>query len=882
MLTSPKSISKCKLLKGVLLSTFLIHFIFVIHLLGSTAFAETAGADTSPKTNAELGSVQACIDQTRWHHDGALHVQYIEIEEAWKVCKQAAIAENANEDVTFGIARLHYNDSEYDKARVILERLLEAGYANAGELLANFYFYGDGVEKSYRKFTELAQRAYDLGSISAGNQLHHAYYWGYGVMADDKLALQYLEEAAKKGDSRSKIELAQALTHGYLGFEINYQRAKSLIVGELKSGNVDAEIHLQVIRTLEPRDLAELIEAQQSLIRLSDEGHEGAMYALLKLETSEYWYEDIGKKYSYEQNADLAAIYGLKLLDTGYGLSRFNDLVYSDHFGKSLSTEQMEPIVERLTVVANNPIEIDIRSSILACDTLSEIYEKGLAGPANEAKAIEFLRLAGEQYKDGESANYASWLIFTSDKFFDLDEALRLGHLSLSSENPYVRANGHNNVGVYYHYSSDPKSLELAKKHFHKSAELFTAQDYIWSQPYDNLARLYLFNLPNMKANVVEAKSWARLSDENEGNGFLSYLIAKYPFKNDTSIEQALTWLEKEAQSKNQPAYMELAFIHEILKNDREIVKWYTLCSVMCSGDDRQRSEQELIKKKKITKGIVYAEGKDAATEWLANSLKPITVKPADFATNEVPKVRQNGQLYAFLVGINRYQKYENLETPLRDIFRIGEVLEKKFAARSIYLEDATRREITTELNQLRKVLTQDDTVLVYYAGHGLLDPDTDEGYWLPSDADPDDDTNWVSNNYVLNKLKAFPATNVMLVADSCFSGSIISRGVSIPTVNNTKTVLQKYLDTPSRIAITSGGLKPVLDGGGNGNSLFAAAFAEALEKANQPITSAEIYLNVRDNVTRKSLALNVDQTPLRGEIIKAGHEGPDFILIPR
>ena len=182
----------------------------------------------------------------------------------------------------------------------------------------------------------------------------------------------------------------------------------------------------------------------------------------------------------------------------------------------------------------------------------------------------------------------------------------------------------------------------------------------------------------------------------------------------------------------------------------------------------------------------------------------------------------------------------------------------------------------------MRKVLTRDDSALIYYAGHGWLDPDTDEGYWLPRDADPDGDTDWVSNNYVLNKLKAFPATNVMLIADNCFSGSIISRGISIPTVNDTKTVLQKYLDTPLRIAITSGGLKPVLDGGGNGNSLFAAAFAEALEKANQPITSAEIYLNVRDNVTRKSLALNVDQTPLRGELIKAGHEGPDFILIPR
>ena len=502
-------------------------------------------------------------------------------------------------------------------------------------------------------------------------------------------------------------------------------------------------------------------------------------------------------------------------------------------------------------------------------------------GPAM-IKALEFLKLAAERYNDGGSANDASWLIFSNEMFFDIDEALRLAKLAASSENPHIQATAHNNIGVYYHYSDRPNNLEMAREHFHKSAELFSSQDYIWEIPYENLARLYLFNLPDIRANVVEAKHWAQIADENEGNGFFTYLLAKYPFGNDTTIEQALTWLEKEAQRQNSPAFMELAFIHEILRNDEDIVKWYTLCSLMCATEDgRLRAEKELIKKKKSTKGVVFAKGKSSASDWLSTSLIAVSSNVPASDANEATNVEQKGQLYAFLVGINRYQKYENLETPLRDIYSIGEVLEKKFAARNIFLENATRREITTELNQLRKVLTRDDSVLIYYAGHGWLDLVTDEGYCLPSDA-TDDDTNWVSNNYVLNKLKAFPATNVMLVADSCFSGSIISRGVSIPTVNDPKTVLQKYLDTPSRIAITSGGLKPVLDGGGNGNSLFAAAFAEALEKANQPITSAEIYLNVRDNVTKKSLALNIDQTPLRGELTKAGHEGPDFILIPR
>ena len=90
-----------------------------------------------------------------------------------------------------------------------------------------------------------------------------------------------------------------------------------------------------------------------------------------------------------------------------------------------------------------------------------------------------------------------------------------------------------------------------------------------------------------------------------------------------------------------------------------------------------------------------------------------------------------------------------------------------------------------------------------------------------------------------------------------------------------------KYLNTPSRIAITSGGLKPVLDGGGNGNSIFAESFAKILSSVLTPMTSAELYLQVRDEVTRKSLAAGVDQTPLRGEILAAGHQGPDFVLIP-
>ena len=75
-------------------------------------------------------------------------------------------------------------------------------------------------------------------------------------------------------------------------------------------------------------------------------------------------------------------------------MSRLIDAVYYDTFGKSLSVKQMEPIVQRLSEIANDRSKIDTKASIDASVLLSHIYETGLAGPANEVKALEFLKLA--------------------------------------------------------------------------------------------------------------------------------------------------------------------------------------------------------------------------------------------------------------------------------------------------------------------------------------------------------------------------------------------------------------------------------------------------------------------------------------------------------
>ena len=136
-------------------------------------------------------------------------------------------------------------------------------------------------------------------------------------------------------------------------------------------------------------------------------------------------------------------------------------------------------------------------------------------------------------------------------------------------------------------------------------------------------------------------------------------------------------------------------------------------------------------------------------------------------------------------------------------------------------MENSKRSEITKKINGLLKILRKNDHLLIYYAGHGEMLEDEAEGFWLPADADPEDDTNWISNSYIKTKLKVAKANNIFLIVDSCFSGTI-TRGVSINKKVDDKSAVGTFLKTKTKLAMSSGGVKPVLDGGGDGLSLFA------------------------------------------------------------
>lgn len=235
------------------------------------------------------------------------------------------------------------------------------------------------------------------------------------------------------------------------------------------------------------------------------------------------------------------------------------------------------------------------------------------------------------------------------------------------------------------------------------------------------------------------------------------------------------------------------------------------------------------------------------------------------------------GDFHALIIGNNRYKHFPNLETAVWDAKAVADVLKSKYGFKVTQLENASRYEIFQKLSQFRRQLNDKDNFLIYYAGHGYLDEDTQRGYWLPTDAEKDNYANWLSTSDITDMLNGMSAAHVLVVADSCYSGTL-TRGLQVSSRSIDSDQLkwiQRIAKKKSRTVMTSGGLEPVLDSGGGNHSIFTKAFINALVENESILEASRMFATVR-----RSVILNADQTPEYADIRKAGHEGGDFIFM--
>jgi len=264
-----------------------------------------------------------------------------------------------------------------------------------------------------------------------------------------------------------------------------------------------------------------------------------------------------------------------------------------------------------------------------------------------------------------------------------------------------------------------------------------------------------------------------------------------------------------------------------------------------------------------------------------APSYRPVEAPKTSLSTTPPPTVPIDvasmtldfGSYHALVVGNNDYQYLPKLNTAINDAQSMARVLQNSYGFNVRFLRNGTRADILRSINGYRRTLTNRDNLLIFYAGHGWLDKEADQGYWLPVDAEKQDSTNWISNSSITDALRALEAKHVLIIADSCYSGKL-ARGVNIRI--RTKNYYKKICEKKARTVMASGGLEPVADEGGKGDhSVFASALIEALNE-NQGVLDATLLFSQ----IRRPVMVNADQTPEYSDIRKAGHDGGDFLFV--
>lgn len=263
-------------------------------------------------------------------------------------------------------------------------------------------------------------------------------------------------------------------------------------------------------------------------------------------------------------------------------------------------------------------------------------------------------------------------------------------------------------------------------------------------------------------------------------------------------------------------------------------------------------------------------------------AITPVNMQPVTQVqqVNEVPKPEASllpgvGKYYALVIGINEYAdpQITNLDRPIQDAEMFYNTITTRYTfdrENVRFLRNATYADIVESLDYFAKVVGREDNFLIFYAGHGYWDRESEVGYWLPADARRSSKVAWFRNSTLRDYLREIKSKHTLLISDACFSGGIFkTRSVFLDAA----PAISKLYELPSRKAMTSGTLTEVPD-----QSAFLKYMIDRLQKNTEKYLSAEQLFSS----FRVAVINNSNVVPQFGEIRDVGDEGGDFIFILR
>lgn len=270
---------------------------------------------------------------------------------------------------------------------------------------------------------------------------------------------------------------------------------------------------------------------------------------------------------------------------------------------------------------------------------------------------------------------------------------------------------------------------------------------------------------------------------------------------------------------------------------------------------------------------------------------------------------QQLPEKHALLIGIDQYAHQAKMDArgagiptlkfAVRDADRLGRRLASQGYKTTILLdENATRRSIVTALLRISELAREEDTFILYYAGHGVRRQRTNGVYWLNYDGDPDlPDVDGLRVKTLIDLVNDIPAKRKLVMLDHCYAGQLeqvlASAGATVAAGSrDTEPPAPRFVLARDATPIPEGlqasindearGMVVIAASRGlafelsdNQHGVFTAALLSAITTRNADLSGqgapggdgglsiSEITSYLRTEVRRLSMLKNFDQRPV-------------------
>jgi tetratricopeptide (TPR) repeat protein len=303
--------------------------------------------------------------------------------------------------------------------------------------------------------------------------------------------------------------------------------------------------------------------------------------------------------------------------------------------------------------------------------------------------------------------------------------------------------------------------------------------------------------------------------------------------------------------------------------DDESLIKSITIDDVLIPFNREEKNPVfstniDLREKTKVVVNVVDVYDNELVEEYYLNREEAIYAADSPM-----------GKTWVVFLENSDYQSFASLDGPVKDISLMKTALANYEVHNIIVKKDLTKTQMDRFFSiELRDMVKNNhvNSLVIWYAGHGKFQNET--GYWIPIDADRNDEFSYFNINNLKAGMQVYAAdlTHTLVITDACESGpsfyQAMRSDIVVRSCDDDKAIKFK-----SSQVFSSAGYELATD-----NSQFTKTFANSLiNNSDVCIPIESIVLNVGESVTKDN-----QQKPQFGKIAGLEDENGTFFFIKR